>query len=157
MGDARIVQSAIFVCMSHVRTHLPSEPSMPASPAVSSGTLTSSRRPRGFTLVELLIATVVLAVGLLALTSAGGAIVKLGARGQQLARIAVAASSRLELLRSQGCGAASGASDSGALPERWSVMPSAARTRTIVDSVTRDGAGGGAPRSVYVFESALRC
>ena len=126
-------------------------------PEVTPGSRASSCRPRGFTLVELLIATVVLAVGLLALTSAGAAIARLEGRGQQLARIAAAGETRLELLRSQRCEAASGASDSGGLEERWSVTQGAARTLVLVDSIMRNGAGEGAPRTVYAFRSAVRC
>jgi len=129
---------------------------MPESPVASSRSRISSNRTRGFTLVELLIATVVLAVGLLALTSAGAAIVKLESRGQRLARIAAAGETRLELLRSQRCGATSGASDSGGLEERWSVTWIASRTRVVVDSIIRDRESATA-RNTYVFRSALRC
>ena len=130
---------------------------MHALPEVISGSRRSSCRQRGFTLVELLIATVVLAVGLLALTSAGAAIVRLEARGQQLSRIAATGETRLELLRSQRCEAASGASYGGGLEERWSVTQGAARTRVLVDSITRNGAGGGTPLTGYAFRSAVRC
>ncbi|HEY9515847.1 MAG TPA: prepilin-type N-terminal cleavage/methylation domain-containing protein, partial [Gemmatimonadaceae bacterium] len=82
---------------------------MQTSPAVVSAPSPSSHRLSGFTLVELLIATVVLAVGLLALTSAGAAIVKLESHGQQLSRVAAAGETRLELLRAQRCAATSGA------------------------------------------------
>ena len=129
---------------------------MHALPAVISGSGRSSYRPRGFTLVELLIATVVLAVGLLALTSAGAAIVKLESRGQQLARIAAVGETRLELLRLQRCEATSGASDSGGLEERWGVTHGASRTRVVVDSVASDHES--APtRNVYAFRSAVPC
>ena len=115
------------------------------------------RHPRGFTLVELLIATVVLAVGLIALTSAGAAIVKLEGRGQQLSRIAAAGETRLELLRSQRCEGASGTGIGGQLEERWSVTQGATRTLVLVDSILRDAAGGVEPRNVHAFWSAVRC
>lgn len=129
---------------------------MHESPSRTSEIRTSASRPRGFTLIELLIATVVLAVGLLALTSAGAAIVKLEARGQRLARIAAAGETRLELLRSQRCGASSGASDGGGLEERWSVAQSASRSRVVVDSIASDRESAPA-RNAYVFRSAVRC
>jgi prepilin-type N-terminal cleavage/methylation domain-containing protein len=129
---------------------------MHAPQAVISKSRTSSYRTRGFTLVELLIATVVLAVGLLALTSAGAAIVKLESRGQLFARMAAAGETRLELLRSQRCEATSGASDSGGLAERWSVTQSASRTRVVVDSVAPDRESASAGNA-YVFRSAIRC
>lgn len=120
----------------------------------------SSLRPQfGFTLVELLIASVVLAVGLLALTSAGAAIVKLERRGQQLSRMAAAGETRLELLRALGCSAAPGIGDaSGQLEERWSVTQTMPRVRALVDSVVSNGESGGTTSSsVYVFRSAVRC
>lgn len=112
--------------------------------------------PPGFTLVELLIATVVLAVGLLALTSAGAAIVRLEWRGQRLARIAALGETRLELLRSERCAAAPGASSSHNVEERWRVTQVAARTLVLVDSIGRD-ADGSAAVNVYAFRSAVRC
>lgn len=129
---------------------------MHESPAGTSGPRTSPKRPRGFTIVELLIATVVLAVGLLALTSAGAAIVKLESRGQRLARIAAAGETRLEQLRAQRCEATSGASDSGGFEERWSATQSASRTRAVVDSIAHD-LESRTSRNAYVFRSAVRC
>jgi Tfp pilus assembly protein PilV len=129
---------------------------MHESPAATSGSRATTRRALGFTIVELLIATVVIAVGLLALTTAGAAIVKLESRGQRLARIAAAGETRLELLRSQPCEAGSGASASGDLDEWWSVTQSASRTRVMVDSIARFD-DSGAARAVYAFRSAVRC
>lgn len=117
----------------------------------------SSDVPPGFTIIELLIATVVLAVGLLALTSAGAAIVKLERRGQQLSLVAGMGEARLELLRSQHCAAVSGARDNGNLEERWRVTHGAARTLVLVDTVMLDTPGGAAPRTVHAFRSAVRC
>ncbi|HET7553224.1 MAG TPA: prepilin-type N-terminal cleavage/methylation domain-containing protein [Gemmatimonadaceae bacterium] len=117
----------------------------------------SSQLPQGFTLVELLIATVVLAVGLVALTSAGAAIVKLEGRGQQLARVAAMAETRLELLRSQRCAAAPGAGSKHGLEERWRVAQSATRTLALVDSIELHADGSASLRSVYEFRSAVRC
>ncbi len=111
----------------------------------------------GFTLVELLVATVVLAVGLLALTSAGAAIVRLEARGQRLALAAAAGENRLELLRMRSCTAASGVRQSDRLEERWSVIQPAPGTLALTDSVTLLASGGQRTPRTYAFRSAVRC
>jgi prepilin-type N-terminal cleavage/methylation domain-containing protein len=111
---------------------------------------------RGFTLVELLIAIVVLAVGLLALTSAGAATVRLEGRGQQLSRIASLGDTRLELLRTKRCAAVSGGADSARLTERWSVVPGRPGTRVIADSIVQNDGRASAPVS-YTFRSAVGC
>jgi prepilin-type N-terminal cleavage/methylation domain-containing protein len=130
---------------------------MHTSPHASAVCPPSRDIPPGFTLVELLIATVLLAVGLLALTSVGTAIVNLEWRGQRLARIATLGETRLELLRSQRCAAAPGAGSTHDIEERWRVTRFAARTLTLVDSVGNDAAESAAPVNVYAFRSAVRC
>lgn len=161
LGDARIAQSAIFVCMSRANTNHSSELPMhtltPVSTTPPSSPQPPSQRQSGFTLVELLLATVVLAVGLLALTSAGVAIVRLETRGQQLAGVAAAAETRLELLRTRGCAATSGVSRSGRLEERWSVMQTLPRTLLVMDTVSLEASGDVALPRVYTFRSSVRC
>ncbi len=161
LGDAAVAQSAIFVCMSRDYVVLPSEPPM-HTPVAASGRVSPPRRESytarcGFTLVELVIATVVLAVGLLALTSAGAATVKLASRGQRLSQIAAAGETRLEFLRTTGCASTVGQSQNGWLDERWSVTPALRRTAVIVDSVRQHTSAGAVPSRVYVFRSAVRC
>lgn len=116
-----------------------------------------SRRRPGFTLVELLIATVVLAVGLLALTTAGVAIIRLESRGQQLSAVATAGETRLELLRHRGCAVESGASESDRLEERWRVLQVRPRILLVTDSVFPEVSGGAALPHTYAFRSAVRC
>ncbi len=118
---------------------------------------TASALRAGFTLTELLIASVVLAVGLLALTTAGAAVVRLESRGRRLARTAAAAESRLESLRALGCVAASGAGTTDGLAERWSVRQVSVRTVLLSDSVVHRDAAGPAPGVGYIFRSALHC
>jgi type II secretory pathway pseudopilin PulG len=141
-----------------------------ATPSVNrGGRVTAVRRsvlrmPRdgvaraGFTLVEILIAGVVLLVGLLALTTAGGAVVKLEYRGRRLARAAAAAESRLEMLRSLGCAATSGVGDdNNGLREQWGVQPLMPRTVELVDSVTHDVEYGATRERSHLFRSATLC
>jgi prepilin-type N-terminal cleavage/methylation domain-containing protein len=111
----------------------------------------------GFTLVELIIATAVLSVGLLALTGAGAAIVRLERRGDHLSHIAAAGETRLELLRAQGCAAESGTSEAGPIVEHWTVLPLAGGVHTLVDSVIEGGPASAAVTRPNVYRSAARC
>jgi prepilin-type N-terminal cleavage/methylation domain-containing protein len=128
-----------------------------ASSAVSLTLRPTSRRRRAFTLVELLIATVVLSVGLLALSSAGVAIVRLESRGRRLSRVAGAAETRLELLRARGCTTGSGVTVSDGLEERWSAVAAPSRTLLITDSVLLMRSAGEPMSHSYSFRSAFPC
>ncbi len=129
---------------------------MHASSAANPASPPSRHLSPGFTLVELLIATVVLAVGLLALTSAGAATVKLEGRGQRLSTIASLGETRLELLRANRCAATSGGASSGGLDERWRLEYGPTRTRLLIDSIAPTN--GRAPHfASYTFRSAFPC
>ena len=158
LGDARIAQSAIFFCTTpEGTTHAAYLRMSQLAAAPTSRRAAAPHDHSGFTLVELIVATTVLAVGLLALTGAGAAIVRLERRSYRLARGASAAESRLELLRAEGCSAISGASGAGYLIERWTVMPLSDGIREIVDSVTDAGLPAGAAARMRVYRSAVRC
>jgi len=58
---------------------------------------------RGFTIVEVIIAIIVLTVGLLGLVTTSALVTRMIARGQRSANGATFASKRLELLRVTGC------------------------------------------------------
>lgn len=119
---------------------------------------TSCRQHRsGFTLVELIIATVVLSVGLLALTGAGAAIVRLELRGDRLSRVAEAGETRLELLRARGCAAEPGTSHGGQVIEHWTVIPVSGGIHLLEDSVTDAVPASGAANRPSVYRSAARC
>lgn len=141
--------------MSATSTTLESELPM-HTPTAERTSSPSSGLPAGFTLVELIVATVVLAVGLLALTSGGAATVRLEGRGQQLSNIASLGETRLELFRVQRCTAAPGDASSDDIDERWSVSSGPTRTRVLTDSVSR-GAGRASSLAAYTFRSAVGC
>jgi len=61
---------------------------------------------RGFTIIEIIIAIVVLTVGLLGLVSTAALVTRMIARGQRSANASAFASRRLERLRAVGCIAA---------------------------------------------------
>ncbi len=82
-----------------------------------------ARRNRGFTLVELMVALLMLDVGLLALLAAAGVVTRMISRGERLAGAAAFAAQRLERLRTTAC---------TARPDGFEVRY---RGRTPIDSV----------------------
>ena len=66
---------------------------------------------RGFTIVEVIIAIIVLTVGLLGLVTTSALVTRMIARGQRSASAATFASKRLELLRVTGCRTQAGGKD----------------------------------------------
>lgn len=77
---------------------------------------------RGFTIVEVLMAIVVLTVGLLGLASTAGFVTRMTGQGNRYTLAATLASRRLELLRADGCSAmAGGSSATGRFTVSWTV------------------------------------
>jgi hypothetical protein len=77
---------------------------------------------RGVTLVELVVAVLVLTVGVLALAGTAAAVSRMVAWGQRLGGSGVAAQARLEALRAGGCASLGDGRDSvGRYRLRWSV------------------------------------
>ena len=92
------------------------------------------KHPRsGFTLVEALVAVVVVGVGLVALMSASSSVTRMIGRGKMETRVALAASRRLEVLRSVAGGtsprcanpafSSGGPIMVGGVAEKWEVAP----------------------------------
>ena len=117
----------------------------------------------GFTLIEVLVALIVLGVGLLALTGSSSLVTRMIGRGKVETQAALAASRRLEALslaaaatnpRCTSADFASGGPVShGRLTESWSVAPTGSlrRVRVTVTYLTVRGS-----RSA-VLESAIPC
>jgi Tfp pilus assembly protein PilV len=107
---------------------------------------------RGFTVVEVLVALVVLAAGVIALASAAAFVVRQVGASDRLARAANLAASRLERLASAGsCSAlASGSASSGGFAEEWTV---GSGTSVVPVAVTVRIPPG--PRSVTIASSVL--
>lgn len=77
---------------------------------------------RGFTIVEVLIAVLVLTVGLLGLASTAGYVTRMVAQGDRYTEAATMASRRFEILRSKGCASMSDSTATyGQYKVQWTV------------------------------------
>lgn len=112
------------------------------------------KRTRGFTLVELVVAVLVLTVGVLALAGTAAAVCRMVGWGQRLGGSAVAAQARLEELRAGGCGSLGGGRDSvGHYRLEWSVTSMGALRRVALRVDYPDGRGDRSER----FEAVAWC
>jgi len=122
-----------------------------------------TRSRQGLTLIEILIAIVVLGIGVTALVGSSGMVTRMIGRGKVETRAAQAASSRMESLRvaasstSPPCLAPAFASGgpviSGAMTESW-MVPSSGRVRRVRVTVTYLTARG--PRTAGL-ETVISC
>ena len=94
---------------------------------------------QGFTLVELIVAIVLLAIGLGALAGTGTWIAREIAASGRTERAAMIARSRLELLRLAPCTPGSGIIDHGDLIEQWALSIASGRATVVVSVAARDG------------------
>jgi prepilin-type N-terminal cleavage/methylation domain-containing protein len=77
---------------------------------------------RGFTIVEVLIAVIILTVGLLGLASTAAYVTRMIAQGNRYTEAATLANRRLELLRGGGCSTmANGSNITGRYTVTWTV------------------------------------
>lgn len=108
----------------------------------------TSRAPRrGTTVVELLIALIVLTVGLLALAGAAAIIARETAAARRELTLAWMARARLERLASEGCDTLDSGLENGAgISERWTVAESRNDTRRITVTVRQVVLGGAVVR-----------
>lgn len=109
---------------------------------------------RGFSLIEVVVAMVILTVGVLGLAASAGAITRLSSEGVRSSGAASVAQSRLERLRSVTCAAlADGSATSGAYSEAWRVVTTTGvpNGRTITVVVTYPH-GRGTRSSTYITE-----
>ena len=109
---------------------------------------------RGFTLLEVLVALIVLSVGLLAFAAAGARTTRLISDGRRLERGALTAWSELERLRAGGCPeAGSGAGTRGVFDVTWAVWAGsggASRRLQVVVRARGEAVGGGRTLSTVV-------
>lgn len=110
---------------------------------------------RGFTLVELLVAVVLIDIGVLALVSGSAVVVRRTNEIRIRTAAERAAANRIQLLAAGVCAPASGSSPAGRdITEYWAAEPSVNGVRELRDSVAFRL--GGEPRSV-VLRTRLPC
>ena len=118
----------------------------------------------GFTLLEVLVALVILSTGILGLAANAALVSRLVGDGSRLTIAATVATARLEQLRALPCaGVASGMAVTRGIEERWTAAPigSAAEPHAVEVrlSVTYRvrGARGGDPARTQRFTGAVPC
>lgn len=94
---------------------------------------TAGRRARGgFTLIELMVATVVFTIGVLAMMSSAGSVMTMMGGSQRRTVAATVAEARFERLRAQSCAQhAAGTQVTHGVRESWQIVP-----LTLADDVT---------------------
>lgn len=114
-------------------------------------------RESGFSLVEVLVAMVILTVGVLALAASSAAITRMTSEGGRSGGSAAVASARFENLRATPCASlASGTATTGPYSESWTVAvsPIAGILRDISLTVTYNSVP--APRTAR-YETQISC
>ena len=114
-------------------------------------------RARGFTLVELMVAVMVMTVGVLGLASTAGVVTRLmgGAARQTIAANIVQA--RFEKLRHTSCAQlTAGTATTRHVSERWTVSFPGTGLALVVDSVTFSTMSG-RPSTVRAYRSYVSC
>ncbi|MGH7625504.1 MAG: type IV pilus modification PilV family protein [Gemmatimonadaceae bacterium] len=118
------------------------------------------RRPprarQGFTIIELMIAIVVLSIGVLGLAGTSAMVSRMiGGAAQQTIAANVAAS-RFEKMRARQCSAiTSGTAALRGTTETWTVSSVGTALKFVVDSVSWRGAGQSTSR--LIFQSYVKC
>jgi prepilin-type N-terminal cleavage/methylation domain-containing protein len=95
---------------------------------------------RGFSLIEVIAAMVILTVGVMGLAASSTAITKMTEQGGRSGGSAIAAASLFDSLRATSCASlgASGSATAGKFSHRWTVTTTGLM-RTVVDTVTYAG------------------
>jgi prepilin-type N-terminal cleavage/methylation domain-containing protein len=111
-------------------------------------------KPGGFTLIEILVSVVVLAVGLLALMGASAVVAHQIAGGAQLTIAATIAQSRFETMRARPCRSLTGgSSEQRGIREVWSVVHRS-RLVEVTDTIVVPGRDG---QRTHAIRSSIPC
>ena len=91
----------------------------------------------GFTIVELVVAIIIMTVGVLALATGSAGVARQMRAGNQSSLAAVIGQSRLETIRSLGCTSLSnGTATTRGMTEKWTITWLSGRARAVTESVT---------------------
>ena len=102
----------------------------------------AAAKREGFTLVELIVAILILSVGLLGMASTSAVVLRQMSGGAKQSIAAAVAQSRMEILRANRCGTAtSGTATTRGLSESWTVTPltRSDSVRVVVSWTARSG------------------
>ncbi len=111
----------------------------------------------GFTIVEVIVAIVILTVGILGIVGATAKMTAMQSKGERLATAAFYAQSRMEQLRAAGCATAAGGTETlvGAYIMTWTVAAQAAGSRAVM--VTTQYPTGTGTAAIDTFETYIPC
>ena len=113
---------------------------------------------RGFTIIELVVAIVILAIGVLGLAGTSAVVSRTLGQGTQHAQAASVAQTRFEIMRTTRCPVNSGTATSGKFTEKWTRIGTTGgatlRFYEVVDSVSYS-VGGTAKKQA--FRSVVQC
>lgn len=110
---------------------------------------------RGFSLVEVVVAILILTVGVLGLAASAGTITRLTAEGGRAGGAAAVAEARFEVLRATPCASlASGSATSGKFTETWRITATTTLLRTVFVTVSYNTGRG--TRNL-TFTSQISC
>jgi Tfp pilus assembly protein PilV len=98
-------------------------------------------RRAGFTLVEVLVAVMLIDVGLLALVAGSAVLVRRAAEVRARSNALHAAANRIQMLGAGPCAQTTGAAATGDVRESWGVVVRPNHVREVSDSVTFSAAG----------------
>ena len=116
------------------------------------------RRRRGFTIVEVIAAVVVLAVGVLGLAGTAAMVTRLLGQGDRQTDAAVMARQRFEQLRATRCPTVGGSVASNNMTERWTVItpvgPTTLRLYEVTDTVSYKVRG---KTKAHAYRSIVEC
>ncbi|MDQ6887043.1 MAG: prepilin-type N-terminal cleavage/methylation domain-containing protein [Gemmatimonadota bacterium] len=109
----------------------------------------------GFTIVELLVAVMIMSIGVLGLASTAAVVNRQMGGGARRAQSAAVAQSRFETLRSTPCASiVTGTASTSGITERWVATSAGTRQFVVSDTVTFPNPTG--PRT-QVYRSYVRC
>ena len=111
----------------------------------------------GFTLVEVIVAIIILTVGVLGIVNATGQMTRLQSRADRLSTASFYSQDRMEQLRALGCVAAAGGTETldSMYIMRWTVGAQAGGTRAVM--VEAEYGTGTATAAIDTFETWIPC
>lgn len=113
---------------------------------------------KGFTIIELVAAIVILSLGVLALAGTSALVSRTLGQGSQQSNAATVAQARFEKLRSTRCPVTSGSATSGSMNERWTKVATLGganlRFYDVIDSVSYTVRGN---TKRQAFRSIVQC